>query len=304
MDITVSVVIPCFNGDRYIRETLQSVIAQTVAVSEILVIDDGSTDRSAEVVTSVGSKLIRLIQQSNSGESVARNRGIDEARGEWIAFLDADDLWHPRKIELQLASLLDAQDLNPVCAHTGFYNFGEWTNAPEPRPYEGCRQLELAELLMFPVNTSSALVRADLAVRFPEWTKAGEDSLFFAELSLEGPFCYQPEPLTGYRRRSGQQTSNVSHLTSAHASLMKWLELHPEIGEEKKKTVLAQVRAMLLRCLEVLKWQRNWTKYWNLRNYLCSIEGIDTTPSPLLNERIFSPVLYRVKDWIDARRAV
>jgi glycosyltransferase involved in cell wall biosynthesis len=90
-DITVSVVTPCYNGGRYIAETIESVLAQTRRPLEMIVIDDGSTDDSASIAGRFGPP-VRVIRQKNQGESVARNRGIAEAQGTHVLFLDADDL--------------------------------------------------------------------------------------------------------------------------------------------------------------------------------------------------------------------
>ena len=101
----VSVVIPCFNAERWIVETLNSVSRQTYANIEILVVDDGSTDGGVRLVESAASEdsRIRIIRKSNGGLSSARNCGIREAAGKYVAIVDADDLWHPRKIEKQVA---------------------------------------------------------------------------------------------------------------------------------------------------------------------------------------------------------
>jgi glycosyltransferase involved in cell wall biosynthesis len=90
-DITVSIVTPCYNGARYLEATLRSAIHQTKPPLEVIVIDDGSTDGSAQIAERVGPP-VRLIRQSNQGESAARNRGLGEARGSHVLFLDADDL--------------------------------------------------------------------------------------------------------------------------------------------------------------------------------------------------------------------
>ena len=96
---TVSVVIPLYNKGPYIKRALSSVIDQTFQDFEIIVVDDGSTDNGADVVRSFDDLRIRLIQQENAGVSVARNHGIDEAKAELIAFLDADDEWLPKFLE-------------------------------------------------------------------------------------------------------------------------------------------------------------------------------------------------------------
>ena len=91
----ISVVVPLFNKRDEVGATLRSVLAQTLPPVEIVVVDDGSTDGSAEVVRAIGSPLVRLLVQSNAGVCVARNRAVAEARGDYIAFLDADDCWEP-----------------------------------------------------------------------------------------------------------------------------------------------------------------------------------------------------------------
>jgi glycosyltransferase involved in cell wall biosynthesis len=96
-----SVVIPLYNKEKYIKETLQSVRNQSFQDFEIIVIDDGSTDNSCDIVKSKNDSRVRLIRQDNGGPSKARNRGIKEAKGKYISFLDADDAWLPDKLERQ-----------------------------------------------------------------------------------------------------------------------------------------------------------------------------------------------------------
>ena len=98
--MTISVIIPAWNAERHIVRAIRSVLAQTRPADEIIVVDDGSIDGTAEAVRTFGDQ-VRLIRQPNGGASVARNTGIAAATGEWIAFLDADDEWLPEKLELQ-----------------------------------------------------------------------------------------------------------------------------------------------------------------------------------------------------------
>lgn len=106
----ISVVIAAYNSQETIARAIDSVLAQTRPADEMIVIDDGSTDRTAGIVRSYGDKVI-LIQQTNAGVSVARNTGIAAATGEWIAFLDADDEWLPEKLKLQTEHLRRNPDL-------------------------------------------------------------------------------------------------------------------------------------------------------------------------------------------------
>lgn len=97
----VSVIIPVYNGEQFLRETLNSALAQTYRPIEVIVVDDGSTDHCPEILKEYEGR-IKCFRQENSGVAAARNRAISEARGEWIAFLDQDDLWDPSKLDSQL----------------------------------------------------------------------------------------------------------------------------------------------------------------------------------------------------------
>lgn len=106
----ISVVVPAYNAGRFIRRTIDSVLAQSYRDFELIVVNDGSTDDTEQVVQSYGEK-VRYIYQANAGDGPARNTGIAAARGEWIAFLDHDDEWLPHKLELQIALLERNPDL-------------------------------------------------------------------------------------------------------------------------------------------------------------------------------------------------
>jgi len=112
----VSVVIPVYNGERYLGEAIDSVLRQSFAGSEIIVVDDGSTDRTADVATAYGS-AVRYFRQHQSGSGAARNRGIEVARGSLFAFLDADDVWTPNKLAIQKSAFDADPELELVYSH-------------------------------------------------------------------------------------------------------------------------------------------------------------------------------------------
>src|SRR5271156_960674 len=101
----VSVIIPTYNRADKVGKTIESALAQTFTDLEVIVIDDGSSDDTGRVLSEVFGDRIRYFAQTNQGASIARNNGIEAARGEWIAFLDSDDLWEKDKLELQLQAL-------------------------------------------------------------------------------------------------------------------------------------------------------------------------------------------------------
>ena len=120
MQTLISCVVPVYNGERYLAETLDSILAQTYQPREVIVVDDGSTDRTAAVAASYAPG-VRYLWQVNAGEAAARNRGISASRGDFIAMLDADDLWHPEKLQRQMARFVERPELD-LC-FTYFRNF-------------------------------------------------------------------------------------------------------------------------------------------------------------------------------------
>ena len=121
----VSVLIPCYNAEKYVGETLESVFRQTWPELEVIVVDDGSTDRSAKVIRSFARPNLRLIQQANRGQTAALNVCCSFATGEFVQYLDADDLIEPEKIALQLERLRDA----PRCV--AFAEWGRFYRTPQ-----------------------------------------------------------------------------------------------------------------------------------------------------------------------------
>ena len=114
----VSVVIPTFNRARQVQAALKSVLAQTYREFEAIVVDDGSTDGTGDAIQELisnGAKQVRYFFQPNQGQSAARNKGTDEARGEWVAFLDSDDVWLPEKLEWQVRAIEQFQGKCCAC---------------------------------------------------------------------------------------------------------------------------------------------------------------------------------------------
>ena len=106
----ISVVMPVYNGEEHLEGAIRSVLDQNLRPVDLIVVDDGSSDRSARVVSRF-EQSVRLIRQTNQGVSASRNRGVEESRGDWVAFLDQDDVWYPDKLEVQAAYI----GANPGC---------------------------------------------------------------------------------------------------------------------------------------------------------------------------------------------
>lgn len=139
--ITISAVIPAYNAEQYIARAIQSVLSQTRPVEEIIVVDDGSTDGTAEAVLAFGDK-VKLLQQPNAGVSAARNAGIKAATGQWIAFLDADDEWLPEKTERQVRVLRNNPDLVWITGNYTECLCDEHRQAPHTLPQQCVKYLK------------------------------------------------------------------------------------------------------------------------------------------------------------------
>lgn len=130
----VSIIMPCYNGEAFLADAINSVLGQTFQQFELIVVDDGSTDRSSEILASHGDR-IRVIRQANQGVSAARNAGIEAAQGDFIAFLDADDYWEPDFLDDMVEGMADPQT---AIAYCGWQNVGVGQGKPYvPPDYEG-----------------------------------------------------------------------------------------------------------------------------------------------------------------------
>ncbi len=157
----VSVVIPVYNAQDVIRETIESVLAQTWTHYDLIVVDDGSIDGSEAIVREFGDR-IRYMRQKNSGVACARNRGIAESTGEYVTLLDHDDLWHPTKLEKQVAVLDGRPEVGMVVElWTRIAARYEIANIPEPLTYHRDRDIKPAAIALGhrPLLIETLLVR-------------------------------------------------------------------------------------------------------------------------------------------------
>ncbi len=226
MNHTVSVIIPAFDAADWIAAAVASACAQSHRDLQVIVVDDGSRDETAAIVTEMARHdgRILLIRQANGGVARARNAGIDAAVGSFIAPLDADDIWAPRKIELQLDALMRAP-AGTALAY-GWYRRIDAANrvlpvSPYPR-VEGHVLLRHLEW-NFISNGSTPLVRAEVAraIRYdPALRDAGnegtEDYLFQLQVARDHRFVCVPCFLTGYRALPSSMGANALRMARSH----------------------------------------------------------------------------------------
>jgi len=294
-DFRISVIIPSYNSAPYLPETLASVFAQTYPVHEIIVVDDGSSDNTEEVLRAYRER-ITYVKQANAGVSCARNNGIERATGNWMAFLDSDDVWAVQKLERQVAFLRGG---DYVCVHTNFYVFGEYEDTPLAPPEVLRQQYDLATLLIrFFISPGTALIRRDTRARFSPWARMSEDTIYFLDLLAEGRFGFINEPLMGYRRWAGSLTHQADAAVRSYENRRRWLWEQEKLPRETRENLERELFLHLGEAVLLARWVRDWQRYWRLRNYLGEVWKWPDPPA-VLHERVYPPWVYRLKDGLD-----
>ena len=199
----ITVVIPLYNKEKTIATALNSVLAQTYHDFEVIVVDDGSTDDGADVVEGYTDARIRLIRQENAGVSAARNRGIEEAKGEYVAFLDADDEWMPEFLEEIVALQQEFPDCKAQATSYVQCQNGEKKSIILNRlPFSGERGVltnyfEVASHSNPPVCSICVCIERTLLQSlggFPLGIKSGEDLLTWARIATRTHWAYSLKP--------------------------------------------------------------------------------------------------------------
>ena len=201
---SISVIIPAFNAARYLGAAIESGLRQTRPPGEIIVVDDGSTDNTAQVARGFGDR-IRYVRQGNAGPAAARNRAAQEAAGEWLAFLDADDEWLPQRLEIQLAQTEKHPQVLMWCGQTmGLEASGQRSETPNDIPL---RFLTLKDFAVSnPVSTTTVLLRRTVFEQvggFDKRFRGPEDYDLWMRVAALGNIGLIQLPLACYREESG-----------------------------------------------------------------------------------------------------
>lgn len=232
---TVSIVMPCFNALAHLPVSLASVVAQTLSDWELIVIDDGSTDRSFDWLQSQKDDRLVIVHQSNQGVSAARNAGLRLARGEYVAFLDADDTWAPSFLEAMLAAL--AAQPQAALAYCGWQNVGLSGGRGQPfvpPDYEAQdKQEKLFAGCRWPIHAAMTRRTEILSAGgFNQSLKNAEDYALWLEIAAKAPIVRVPEVLSYYHfHGAGQASSNrLRAVEQLLAAQQAYLDMHPDFA--------------------------------------------------------------------------
>lgn len=247
---TVSVVIPAYNAEPFVAMTVKSVLQQTYQDLEVIVVDDGSTDRTAAALEEFGDR-IRVHRQANAGVAAARNAGVELSSGSWIAFLDADDLWLPNKLERQLASH------RAPLVYTDRFNIGARGGLPlvqsgVTKMHDGDVFLPLLLEGNF-ITNSSVLIRRevfDATGGFAAGVSPAEDWDLWLRVAERHPVAFCPEPLVRYRFHPDGASRN-----------------HQQIGRMRTRVV---ARALMRERGRRLDWwvrRQVWAETWRTNGW-------------------------------------
>ncbi|MGM3309360.1 glycosyltransferase [Anabaena sp. WFMT] len=291
----ISVVIPVYNGEKTIRETIESVLTQNFKDIEIIVINDGSNDSTLEIIKSIADSRIQIFTYTNAGLAASRNRGIYHASGEYISFIDADDLWTPDKLESQWQVLRE----NPASAVA--YSWTDYINESGKICKSGRRIIANGEvfeqllLFNFLENGSNPLIRTQVFKEigdFDESLLASEDRDMWLRLAVNYEFACVEKVQILYRISPNSMSANLKKQEVETLKVIERFFAHPKaasLQHLKKYSLSYLYKYLLFKALETpVELQQSWkaTQFW----WKC----VKNDPSVLKQRRVMLIALVKI----------
>ncbi|MBQ2374757.1 MAG: glycosyltransferase family 2 protein [Alistipes sp.] len=236
----ISVIIPLYNKANEIERTLQSVARQSVQPLEVIVVDDGSTDGSAEVVAAMDLPFVRLIRQRNGGVSAARNHAMKLAQGEWVALLDGDDYWQPEYLE-NVERMIELYPAAGAIGTSFFIDDGRQLIAGNTPEKEGVVDFFRESMTRYVLIPSATVVRRDLALAmggFPDGMRMAEDQYLWTKIARTARVVFSPKRLVVYSRAAENRSASIYRAEQTTHSLE---ELYDENADYMSNEYIARV---------------------------------------------------------------
>lgn len=241
----ISVIIPTYNREKYISETIYSVLNQSYKALEVLIIDDGSTDNTQKIVETIAAEdsRVKYIYQINAERSAARNKGIKIAQGEFIAFLDSDDLWSPTKLEKQIKLFNDNLSLVMVVTWWDMFdNTATTLRKIELPAIQDINSGNFHKLMVVAnrIGSATPLIRKDIILQQSLFRDICpfEDWEFWTRISMQGAVGLVPEILARHRIHPG----NTEKAITPHDYVKVLKVIRNNLTQEKWNSVLGDAR--------------------------------------------------------------
>lgn len=309
-----SVIMPLYNKERYVRKAIESVIAQTFRDFELIIVDDGSTDNSMEVVRGlkIEDRRLKILTQSNSGVAVARNNGVAASEGEYVCFLDADDWWEPTFLEEMDKLITVYSDAGLFCTNYVYYKPGKTRVALKiERGYMNYPEAYLKNGSMPVTSITTCMHRKvfDEMGGFPVGIKLGEDFLLWAKTALHYPVAFSEKPLAYYNNdvpASLRATRNLHapehhmlfHLDSIEEEIHKTSHITHQTSRTVHRTPYTIHRDAWMRLLDKLR-VSGLMDYWLSDEYhevaAAELAKVDWSKQPKKVIRIYHTPIWMLK---------
>lgn len=276
--VDFSVVIPAYNARRHIVETVQSALGQTHGSLEVIVVDDGSTDGTADVLAAIDDPRLRVIVKANEGCSKTRNAGIEAARGEFVAFLDADDRWRPTKLASEAAVLRAYPDVGMVLVNLqrfgseGLLPRDQFSYSPqiervtEPSTIDGVRITRregltaLLALSQPPWHPSGLTIRRQVDTRFRNRLDlVGEDVAFILEVAAGTRVAFVEQPQVEYRLHETNSTGGKASVERVVDGLLALEIVRDQLANPEHRQALDR---RMGQDLAGIGHQHFWDRHW------------------------------------------
>jgi glycosyltransferase involved in cell wall biosynthesis len=314
----VSVIVPLYNKGPYIERALYSILAQSYTDFEVIVVDDGSTDDGRSRVRAFSDSRIRLLQQANAGPGAARNRGIAEARGELLAFLDADDAWMPDYLQTSV-QMLDDGSAEVASVTSGYVEFPSGASSESLWRGRGltdglhhlttatpARLLVYMLAFMWPCST---VIRAKVVRQFggfygQDGCRYGEDALLFLKVLLNYPVRFSMAPHAHFHREASGLSSHYTKARPVEPFLLQPENVRAECPAQLRGVLeqFYKIRALKTAC--VLGYFGEWRQARTLINRFVSLSdwNLPLFPAAMLLSTPFSSIVGKTVAAFGSRR--